>query len=330
MTFGTALRTARQARGLSLADITAQTKIRSEYLEAIEAERLSALPERALVRSFVQTYAAKVGLDAAPLLADLDTRLPPPPTGQLPGSLPPQLNGTTQDLANPARRRAVLPLPTLLAGLLVLGAGGYAWWSGRSAPTAQAPAVAPATQVTPAQPAPPRTFHLTVNSVPAGARVLLDNRELGQTPLASFPVEGRQSMVLRVEYGDLLPFKQKIDLRQSRNLRVQLRPQGQGPSRMTDVVTGKVQDSLPVAAPKAPAGTAKTGVNLSFSADSWVRVTSPRGNVLYEGILPAGTQRHYDKGITLRVGNAGAVQVSVDGSPPQSLGGAGEALTRTY
>lgn len=317
MTFGAALKQAREARAETLADVSTRTKIRVEYLRAIEEETLSALPERTLVRSYIATYARHLSLDPIPLLSDLEALYPGNAT-RVPK------RSYLQNTA-PARRGCGSLIPGLLAVLLIGFAVGYQLWTAR---TAKAPATSPAQQA--AVPASaPVNVNLTVESLPVGAKVFLDNRELGRAPIRSFPTEARNGAVLRVEYGGRMPFKQKIDLRQGRHLKVRLMPLNTGASFMTDAMTGQVQESLPVAVPKPPPAPVK-GVTVTLGSASWMRVTGPNGVILFQGTLPAGATRTYPNGTTIRAGNAGAVKVSVDGAAAQSMGANGQAVTRRY
>ncbi|HJR60256.1 MAG TPA: helix-turn-helix domain-containing protein [Vicinamibacterales bacterium] len=61
--FGGKLRQAREARGISLRQIAASTKISVVALEALERNDASKLPGGIFSRSFVRSYAAAVGLD---------------------------------------------------------------------------------------------------------------------------------------------------------------------------------------------------------------------------------------------------------------------------
>jgi cytoskeletal protein RodZ len=60
---GNKLREARTRRKLSLADVEAETKIRSRYLQAIENEEWDQLPEDTYARAFIRTYGRFLGLD---------------------------------------------------------------------------------------------------------------------------------------------------------------------------------------------------------------------------------------------------------------------------
>jgi len=61
--FGEQLRLAREARGISLREISEQTRISMRYLEAIEANDFKRLPGGIFNRSFVRAYAKYIGFD---------------------------------------------------------------------------------------------------------------------------------------------------------------------------------------------------------------------------------------------------------------------------
>jgi len=81
---GATLRETRLGQGLTIADISRDTRISSRFLDAIESEDFESLPGNIFARNFVRQYALAVNLDPAPLLAQLprqdDFRLPEPPT----------------------------------------------------------------------------------------------------------------------------------------------------------------------------------------------------------------------------------------------------------
>jgi cytoskeleton protein RodZ len=64
-TVGQDLRAARLRRGDDLAAVSKALKIRRDHLEALEEDRLEALPGRTYAVGFVRTYADYLGLDAA-------------------------------------------------------------------------------------------------------------------------------------------------------------------------------------------------------------------------------------------------------------------------
>ena len=69
-------------------------------------------------------------------------------------------------------------------------------------------------------------------------------------------------------------------------------------------------------------------LEVRFSAPSWLRVTVD-GSVSMEGTFPAGTVRQFHGKIaTLRIGNAGGVEIIVDGKSLGKLGSAGDVVER--
>jgi cytoskeleton protein RodZ len=61
--FGEKLRRAREARGISLKEISEQTRISTRFLESIESNDYKQLPGGIFNRSFIKSYAKYVGLD---------------------------------------------------------------------------------------------------------------------------------------------------------------------------------------------------------------------------------------------------------------------------
>jgi cytoskeletal protein RodZ len=61
--FGNWLRSRREARGLSLAELSRATKIKERLLELLELGKADALPAPVFVRGFVSAYARAVGAD---------------------------------------------------------------------------------------------------------------------------------------------------------------------------------------------------------------------------------------------------------------------------
>jgi cytoskeletal protein RodZ len=74
---GDTLREARMRQGLDIADMEAQTKIRAKYLRALENEEFAMLPGSTFVRTFLRTYAEKLGLDPHLLIDEYRARYEP-------------------------------------------------------------------------------------------------------------------------------------------------------------------------------------------------------------------------------------------------------------
>ncbi|AWT36424.1 hypothetical protein GCM10008956_14660 [Deinococcus arenae] len=331
MTFGAALRQAREGMGLSVQDVALRTKIRGDYLRALEDGHLTALPERTFARSYLNRYARELGLDPQPLLADFDRVMPTPVSSR--GPVPPVSRRTP-----PARRRLPVGLLVGLALLVVAGGAGYLV----SQRTQGAPAVSGAATSEPAPAAATRTVRLTVKVTPPGARVYLDNRDLGAAPILAFPADARAQAELRVELAGREPLRQTVDVSRSRDLRVTLKPKGT-PSVLSDAAQAQPRPAAAAPSGSAPAAAAapdktgaaatppaQPGVKVTYSGPSWTRVTDGSGRIVFEGTPAAGTVKTFPKGITIRTGNAAAVKVSVDGAPGQPLGQSGQVVTRTF
>jgi len=63
-TFGPVLRAARERRGVTLKQLSVETKLSVELWEALEENNLARWPKRVFARSYVRDYALRVGLDA--------------------------------------------------------------------------------------------------------------------------------------------------------------------------------------------------------------------------------------------------------------------------
>lgn len=74
----------------------------------------------------------------------------------------------------------------------------------------------------------------------------------------------------------------------------------------------------------------KRTLAIHLTAPSWVRVTVD-GSVSIEGTFPAGTtKRFHGKTALVRVGNAGGVEITVDGKPIGKLGGTGDVAEKQF
>ena len=199
---GTRLRLAREAKGFSPRQVAEATKLSVRAIEALEANRLTALPGGIYRRSIVRSVAKEVGLDAAQLLREFTERdplaLPEPERVNVIAAAPPRGSSWQRALAIAG---AILPL---VAGI------GYFVWAGptagvRTGATRPAPApdqwrpeIVPAGGFVEAPPSARRAVMVTLTiSSRCQLRVNADGREvLGRT------VEPGET--LAVELGDEL------------------------------------------------------------------------------------------------------------------------------
>jgi cytoskeletal protein RodZ len=114
---GNLLRSAREAKGLSFAQVEEATKIRSAYLQALEEEAFDRLPAPVYVRGFLKNYALFLGLDAQQVLSQYTSQEPPAATVDIPAILDEPLQPVG------LRRFRLIWLALLAVALVVAG-----WW----------------------------------------------------------------------------------------------------------------------------------------------------------------------------------------------------------
>src|SRR5712691_3291992 len=71
---GSSLREARVRRGIELAQVGAETRIRTRYLQALEDERFELLPGSVYAKGFLRAYADYLGLDGQLFVDEYNAR----------------------------------------------------------------------------------------------------------------------------------------------------------------------------------------------------------------------------------------------------------------
>ena len=125
---GELLRRAREAKGVSLEQAEGATRVRRQYLEALEAEDFGKLPGEIYVRGFLRNYARYLGLDPEEVLALRGA----PPEEAVPASFGAPLE---EPLIRSASRQVFLrflAVLLLLAGVVAAGWWAYQWYTGES------------------------------------------------------------------------------------------------------------------------------------------------------------------------------------------------------
>ncbi len=131
--FGDQLRQQRLARGISLAQIAAETRISARYLEALERHDIKHLPGALFARSFARQYANHVGLDFSHIEAEVAATFPNEEVSPMSTTQPAQQGihikplNEWLNLDSSAGRRLWRPLLTL-ATVLVACSGVYWGW----------------------------------------------------------------------------------------------------------------------------------------------------------------------------------------------------------
>ena len=153
-TAGARLRRAREAVGLSLADIASRTRIAERHLVSIEAGKFTALASRAYAFGFSRNYAREVGLDENEIVKAVRQEI----DGQEPATG--RYQSSTFEPGDPARVPAARV--AWIAGLSALAVvvAGLIFWRSFYAPAGALPDIAPEVSPTadpaafPALPAP--------------------------------------------------------------------------------------------------------------------------------------------------------------------------------
>ena len=209
--FGERLRKEREQKGVSLEDISLETKIGTRLLRALEEEHFDQLPGGIFNKGFVRAYARHLGLDEEQMVADYLAAIGPPPVAveekfpvQIPHHEPPREHPSRN-----TRSGAPSEIPWgLLAVLLLVVALGFASWTYLHRPhaeTRQQPTPAPTQPMPvsnpvsgtqgsdsskPAETQPPPTppeSGRPISSIPAKESAVANNASVSQAALHGSP-----------------------------------------------------------------------------------------------------------------------------------------------
>jgi cytoskeleton protein RodZ len=295
------LRAQRLRKGLDLAAVAEALHIRESYLSLIEDGRYGELPGPTYAAGFVRAYANHLNLDPAEtrhqfMLETRDLKIGREPHFDAPKAGP------------GASRAALVVLSVLLVAL------SYGAWHVLSPESASVEALSPALpdrleQVPPARPAATEGARATsVEPVDPGASA--SGTAFSPPPAAVLPPK-----VAAVNPSAAVPGAPKTQSGAE---------VGVG-SAHAPAATAAVGDER--SAPGAATGAAgtPTGITLRAKADSWIELREPRGRVVVNRVLAAGESLPIGENPVLRLttGNAGGLEVFVDGQPTSPLGEVG-------
>ncbi|MCU0984782.1 MAG: DUF4115 domain-containing protein [Acetobacteraceae bacterium] len=337
---GGLLRATRLRHGLSVQDVAVALRIRRPYLDAIEDGRLSALPAPAYAIGFVKTYAAALGLDqeeiarrwrdetgnAAARKPELSFPAPVPERGIPAGALivvsvilAAGLYGGWYYLSGTGQRVADLvpPLPERLARIEtaprppvqpVAPTPALSGTAQLAAPMAAAPAPAAAGPTSPAAGVPVTAAPPLVPSASSADAP----QAVAEAPRVVLPQNGPWPTGPAVTPESLLPPRPAAPNPTSANASPLTPPPGTAapaqPAEPAVATYGAAEDSRVV---------------LRARADSWIQVRERAGGtVLFNRVLrPGETYRvPMRPGLLLTTGNAGGLEVVLDGDALPTLG----------
>jgi len=189
--FGSWLRTQREARGVTIDAIAETSKISRRYLEALETDRFDALPAPVFVRGFLREYARIVGLDSDEV-ANFYLHARPSPKERPPAGSEAR---PSADRRPSAPHGSLIGYGVLLAALLALFVGiaaAISWWAGRESEepetSAETTVVAPATE---------QPVTLAGEGEPHGNLDLGEQPQTAQPPLAA---AGEEPLRIELEF----------------------------------------------------------------------------------------------------------------------------------
>lgn len=276
---GETLRRERLQKGLSLDQISRETKITNRLLDAIEKDQLDRLPGGVFAKSFVRQYARFLGLDEDELAAEVEKAISPVP--ELPGfattpeptfKLP---RVTEWESTSSRSNSSVLPALALVVAVMLVCSAVYAWWQRSRHP---APVPQPVAAVHKVETPPPAKSPEPAPVTPAVAN----------NPATPPKTEVAQSTPASTEPAQTQPVESP--------------------------------------APSNPA--AALHAALSADSDTWVQVWAD-GKTVIIGVLHPEVVKNVEavESIRIRTGNAGSLQLTVDGKPAGPIGPKGQIRT---
>lgn len=297
---GTMLRRRREEVGQDLAAVSAVTHIKPIFLKAIEEGRRKDLPGTAYMIGYIRTYADYLGFDGNRLITDYHADLAGPrkwidkradPVEQAPAAL-------SQIQASPV---------LVLGSVVILALAAYGVWSifaGGESETETAAIDTLAEETAPAEP--------PASEEPEAAE--------GQPPAPS-PTNARASTGAEpTAPADEPP------LPEASPAEVPAATEDQVPPEADIASTGEeaAEESPPQEAAAEAEGQAGKIV-IRARLESWIQVTDEKKDVVFSRVLRSGETYTVpeEKGLMLTTGNAGGIEITVNGTKLKSLGTVG-------
>ena len=160
------------------------------------------------------------------------------------------------------------------------------------------------------------TAVIVVPMIWLGVRGTLDRTITHLAPLDAAPVAQQDAPAIAGSAGALLANHGTAPLRapEPAGPQVQEQPLLASMAPFPNMDSSSVQPAQP-AMPAVNSGTGSHSLGLSLTAPSWIEVTDSDGTRLEYGLLPAGSNKtyHSDQPLDVRIGNATAAQISIDG-----------------
>jgi cytoskeleton protein RodZ len=311
---GSDLRAARERLGWDLADVAAMLRIRTSFLDALECGRLNQLPGNVYALGFLRSYATALGLDAEEVARRFRAE-----AGEIP-------RHSQLVFPVPVAERGLPAGALILLGLILVG-GAYAGWYHLSGE-----GKLPAETITPV---PTRLAPLAMQALP-GPDGRVQIVEPPPLPKPAPPrVEDNDQFEPRQAAAEnplLLPDPPPPPPPPIEELHAASIPGATATTAIAMPVTPPMRPPVEVAPPVNPPSASTDAANpdgarvvLRFTGDTWIQVKERGGQALLTKVMRAGeTFPVPDRpNLILNTGNAGRVEILVDGALAPPIGGPG-------
>jgi cytoskeleton protein RodZ len=314
---GSDLRAARERLGWELADVAAMLRIRPAYLDALESGRLNQLPGNVYALGFLRSYATALGLDAEEVARRFRAE-----AGEIP-------RHSELVFPVPVPERG-LPAGALILLGLILAGGAYVGWyhlSGEGRLPAETIA-----------PVPTRLASLAEQALPGpDGRIQIAEPPppVEPTPKRADDAEQFEPRQAAADSPRPKPVPQPVPAAPQpvAEMRSAPIPGGTATTAIAMPVPPPIRQVEPPSppAPGVPSAGADQAVSdtprvlLRFTGDTWVQVKERGGQALLTRVMKAGeTFPVPDRpNLILNTGNAGRVEILVDGVQIPPIGGQG-------
>jgi cytoskeleton protein RodZ len=338
---GETLRRERIRRNLDLDQISQELKISARFLDAIEKEQFERLPARIFAKNFVRQYAHLLELDEEELADEVQRQLQPPAAGPQtaehsaapPSEIPlPRVDrwegGVATNAAQSFSWSSSLPSLALFVVILLVCSGIYSLWQrSRHTVTAQNSQTAPSEEVTTAPPVTPAA----PPAAPAGSTAVPE-----QSPASSVPPAAPAPLPSSVG-ADRVSTERAPGL-MSRAPEPANRETAASKPAAVSGTSAATSATEPGAAPAGGSQPAIVRATTSPNPSVRVEVTATEavwvlaqnnGKYLFSGTLEPNQTKtiEADGAVTLRLGNAGGVNILLNGKPIGAVGPRGQVRT---
>ncbi|MEJ2586757.1 MAG: DUF4115 domain-containing protein [Deltaproteobacteria bacterium] len=299
---GHLLKQQREKLGLSLNQLSEKTRVRAQFLEAMEEEAWDSLPSPGFVRGFMRSYARAVGLETDRVLSLYEATT----FSHEPGS---EKHPSTISV----KKRSVPVFLIILLIVVLIGGGAYYAWK------TYGPTI-------------PDAARLRSSSPDIDEQADQKETEAAGINAAEVLAEG-ETVTRPAPSPETAPeAKPTPDMGQT-PLETREAPEADKAAQVPSAPAeeAKVEQPLAEAAEKTPAPDLGNGHQLTLKAmvkeRTWVRIfvddREPKEYVFQPGSHP---QWEANKGFELLIGNAGGIDLEFNGKPLKDLGESGKVI----